>query len=674
MFRYVFLFLILLEISLVGSLSGAVRKVEINSRQILLEGRGFGSSGPYELLEGSVLFGFDPAHPANDRIVDLKLAPRNTEDEVEARANLVVLKPADPDRGNGIALVEVSNRGGKFSLSYFNRAMDRELVVNNPDSFGDGLLMRQGFTIVWVGWQADVPRGKGLLRLETPVATDLNGETITGLVRSDWTVDEPEDTLPLSHREHIHYKVDDPAHPDNVLTVRDGRDAERVVILREKWHFSKKKQEADAITLENGFQEGKIYELVYRTRDPSVIGLGLAAIRDIVSYAKYDENSLFPARHGISAGVSQTGRFLRQFLYHGFNTDEEGRKAYDGMMIITAGAGRGSFNHRFAQPSRDGHRYSAFLYPTDIFPFSSQTQSDPETGRSDGLLAHMMNEKSVPKVFYVNSGYEYWGRAAALIHTSVDGKKDLEPLPNERVYHLASGQHFVAPFPPEDKAGFTNERFLRGNPLEYKVNYRSLLVRLADWVSKDDTPPASAFPRLEDATLTGFNGFDFPHISGVDSPQKAHNAYRVDYGPRWDRGIIDHQPPIVGSSYPVLVPQVDAFGNELGGIRNVELRVPLATYTPWSLRIGYAGGADEMIDFWGNVLPFPKTVEEKAKTGDPRPAIKSLYPNRKKYLEKVRTAAEDLAAQGYLLPEDLDYLVARAADYWNWIFGSPDGP
>ncbi len=657
-------------ICLAGSLNGAVRKVEIESRESLLGGKDFGSSGPYELLKGRVLFGFDPASPANSRIVDLQLAPRNSEGEVEAWANLVVLKPVDSGRGNGIALVEVSNRGGKFSLNYFNRATHQELAADNPESLGDGLLMRQGFTVIWVGWQADVPRGKGLLRLEAPIAKGMNGETITGLVRSDWTVDEPVESLPLSHREHISYTVYDPEDSANVLTVRDGRDAVRLTIPREKWHFSKKEKENDTIVLENGFLAGNIYELVYRARDPSVIGLGLAAIRDMVSHAKYDKKSLFPVSHGISAGVSQTGRFLRMFLYQGFNTDEEGRNAYDGLMVITAGAGRGSFNHRFAQPSRDGHRYSAFLYPTDIFPFSSRTQSDPATVRSDGLLAHSLAPGSIPKIFYVNTGYEYWGRAAALIHTSVDGKKDLEPLDNERIYHLAGGQHFVASFPPTDRAEFENGRFFRGNSLEFKVNYRALLVRLAEWVSKDVSPPASAFPRLSDATLTDLEGFNFPDIPGVEPPKNAHNAYRVDYGPRWERGVIDHQPPQVGSSFPVLVPVVDSFGNELGGIRNVELRVPLATYTPWSLRKGYVGGADEMIDFWGNLLFFPRNSVEKEASHDPRPAISALYADRRFYLDELRNSAETLNAEGFLLPEDIDYVSGRAKTYWDWVFNS----
>ncbi len=674
MSRLCILFCILSGIILDGSLFGAVRKVEIESRKIVLDGRSFGPSGSYELLEGRVYFGIDVGSPANDRIVDLKLAPRNKEGEVETVANLVVLKPVNSDSRDGVALVEVSNRGGKFSLNYFNRATDRNLTVENPNSFGEGLLMRQGLTVIWIGWQADVPRGKGLLRLEAPVAKNINGETLTGLVRSDWTVDEPVETLSLSHREHIPYVVDDPRHPDNRLTVRDGRDAVRTVIPRNNWQFSSQEDENDSIILENGFQAGKIYELVYRSRDPSVVGLGLAAIRDIVSYAKYDKESLFPARFGISAGVSQTGRFLRKFLYDGFNTDEEGRKAFDGMMIITAGAGRGSFNHRFAQPSRDGHRYSAFLYPTDIFPFSSRTQFDPVGWQSDGLLAHIRSESSLSKIFYINTGYEYWGRAAALIHTSIDGEKDVEPLKNERIYHLAGGQHFVASFPPTEKDGFNNGRFFRGNPLEFKVNYRALLVRLADWVSKDIPPPSSAFPRLADSTLADLENLKFPEIPGVNPPLQAHNAYRVDYGPRWRMGIIDFQPPKVGPSFPVLIPQVDSFGNELGGIRNVELRVPLATYTPWSLRTGYVGGANEMADFWGNFLPFPKTAREKSETGDPRPAILALYPDREEYLQKVNRAAAELLKEGFLLPEDRDYLLTRAESYWKWIFEKVSKP
>ncbi len=659
------LLLILLGLLVLPALLHAeVLRVEIDARQAVLDGKTFGDYGPYEVVRGRIFFGFDPANPMNARIVDLRRAPRNADGLVEAWANFVVLKPVDPARGRGVALVEVSNRGGRFSPRYFNRA-------TSDDPYGDELLMRQGLTVIWIGWQYDVPLREDILRLHVPQAANSDGSAISGLLRSDWTVDEPVDTLAVSHRYHIAYPAADFDDPANVLTVRDGRDAPRQIIPRDRWRFARLDDgvvvtDSTHLYLEDGFEPGKIYELVYRAENPALVGLGLAVIRDVISYAKYDEDSLFPVRYGLAAGVSQTGRFLRHFLYQGFNTDEQGRRAYDGMMIITAGAGRGSFNHRFAQPSRDAHRYSAFFYPTDLFPFTSRIQEDQ--GRSDGLMAHLHHAEHAPKTFSINTGYEYWGRAASLIHTTPDGMADVEPLPHERIYHLASGQHFAWRFPPPDQTQIGNDPAYRGNPLDYSVNYRALLVRLVAWVDADQAPPPSAYPRRADGTLAPISEVAFPSIPGLPFPEVIHVAYRADYGPRWHEGIVDHQPPKLGDPFASLVSQVDALGNEVAGVQNVELRVPLGTYTPWNLRMGLPGGNGELTDFFGSYSPLPRTEAEKMARGDPRPSIESLYDDKAAYLARVRDASQALIDEGFLLPDDRERIMTRTAAYWNWIF------
>ena len=259
--------------------------------------------------------------------------------------------------------------------------------------------------------------------------------------------------------------------------------------------------------------------------------MGLTAIRDVLSYAKYDASCPFPVKQGIATGVSQTGRFLRTFLYHGLNTDEAGRQVYDGMMIITAGAGRGSFNHRFGQPSRDAHRYSAFFYPTDVFPFTGQEQVDPFSGNQDGLFNGMRIQEHLPKIFYVNTGYEYWGRAASMIHITADGQSDAPLAANERIYHIASGQHFVDAFPPRQSQKLGKQiTAYRGNPLQFKPNYRALLVHLADWVKNDKNPPESQYPRMEQGQLVNKESLDFPFLQGLAAPSVIHHAYQVDYG------------------------------------------------------------------------------------------------------------------------------------------------
>ena len=646
-----------------------VVRIEIDSREDVLGGRPFGDAGPYEKISGRVYFAFDPSNPTNRRIVDLRLATPGADGRIEAWANFVVLRPKNPQPGGNVALLEVSNRGGKASLPYFN-AGRRALDPEDAEHYGDGLLMRLGLTVIWVGWQQDVPKREGLLRLHGPVLT-ADGEPITGLVRADWLVDTPTRMLRVGHRDHIAYPLVDPSDPDNILTVRSGREKKRKLVPRTDWFFRTDTDSAGvehlAIQHKTAFEAGMIYELVYRAKDPLVVGLGLAAVRDMMSYAKYDPASPFKVGYGIAIGISQSGRFLRHFIYEGFNTDENERKVFDGLMIHTAGAGRGSFNHRFAQPSRDAHRYSAFFYPTDLFPFSSRVQRDPLTGDSDGLFART-GRSHLPKIFYTNTGYEYWGRAASLLHTSVDALNDIRLYGNERLYHLASGQHFVDRFPPPPERALPNSDAYRGNPLNFLVTMRALLVAMVDWVGEDDPPPPSAYPRISDGNLVPIKEVHFPKIRGIRFPKVVHVAYRVDYGPRWFEGIIDLQPPKLGKKFPSLVAQVDSLGNEVGGVPAVELLAPIATYTPWNLRAGYPGRDRELVDFRGTYIPLPRTKEERKQNGDPRPSIESLYSGQQDYLARVEEVAQTLVAGGFLLEEDVDAVVERARRYWDWIF------
>lgn len=650
-----------------------VLRVEVDRRTTVLDGTSFGPYGAYELIEGTIVFGVDPTDAQNQAIVDLHRAPRDTLGLVVARANFSVLQPVDPERRRGIGLVEVSNRGGKFSLSYFNRA-SAPLDPEDPEAFGDGLLMERGLTLIWVGWQWDVPSGDDQLRLEVPIAKEEDGVPIQGTVRSDWVLSDSTRVLSLGHRGHETYPVADVDHSANVLTVRSGRDAPRRVVPRDEWQFARLADDGSVVPdsthiyKPDGFDPGMIYECVYWSENPRVVGLGLAAIRDVISYAKYDPDALFPVDEGLAVGVSQTGRFLRHFLYQGFNTGERGRQAYDGMMVITAGAGRGSFNHRFAQPSRDAHRFSAFEYPTDLFPFTSRTQFDSLQWRSDGLLSHLRPEHR-PKTFYVNTGYEYWGRAASLIHTTLDGRSDVPPLATERIYHLASTQHFPWRFPPpEENQLRTDPSLYRGNPVDQSVNYRALLVRLVGWVDRDLSPPPSRYPRHVDETLVPPDSLAFPSIPHVEPPSVIHEAYRMEYGPRWRKtGILRKQPPRRGSAYSSLVSQVDSLGNERAGVQNVEVRVPLATYTPWNLRLDASTNRDELTDFYGSFVPLPRTEVEKMVTQDPRPAISALYEDRDAYLKEVRRATRRLIGRGFLLTDDRERVLDRAEELWNWI-------
>ena len=363
-----------------------VVRVVVESRSDVAGGAAYGLAGPYEKLAGMVHFEVDPANAANRIVSDIELAPRNERGRVEFRSNFFLLKPRDIGRGNGTVLYEVSNRGGKGMLGYFNNAAGSR-DPQTAAEMGDGFLLENGFSLLWLGWQFDVPVRDGQMRLHTPVATD-GGSPITGLVRSEVIVNEHAYDRSLADRSHIAYPVADPNDARNVLTVRDGVDQPRRAIPRERWRFARRNDDGSVVAdptrvyFEGGFEPHKIYDVVYVAQDPALVGLGPAAVRDMISQLKYEATAELDLlagaiEHAIALGVSQSGRFLRAFLYHGFNADEQGRRAFDGVMAHVAGGGRGSFNHRFAQPSRDGHPFLNKLYPSDIFPFTDVTQHDP---------------------------------------------------------------------------------------------------------------------------------------------------------------------------------------------------------------------------------------------------------------------------------------------------------
>ena len=650
---------------------GGVKSVLITYRDTILGGKTFGSAGAYEIWKGEVVFEFDPRNSQNGRISDISLAKKNANDLVEAKANIVILKPVDLSKASGIGLVEVSNRGGKFSLNYFNRAATSILDPQKPEAFGDGLLMEMGVILVWIGWQTDLPVQENMLRLEAPAAFEKDGNPIQGLIRSDWVIDEPVNTLNLGHRDMVPYPVSNPESVINSLTVRNSKDGQKRTVPSSEWTFGRYENDSIIaspleVSMKNGFQSGNIYELTYMAENPLVSGLGLLVIRDIISFMKYNPACDFKVKQGIAVGVSQTGRFLRQFIYEGLNADEAGQTCYDGLLIITAGAGRGSFNHRFAQPSRDAHAYSSFNYPVDIFPFTSRTQTDPAlNNNSDGLFYRKNDQARKIKIFHINTGYEYWNRAASLIHTDIFGLKDIPPFDNERIYHIASGQHFTGRI-PESFIDTVTYPYFSESPVNLNLNYRSLLVRMVKWVTDSITPPDNKYPKIENKTLvTAGKNYNFPILESIYKPTTQHSPRRANYGSAFSRGIIQSDPPILGDPYPILVPQVDLFGNELGGIRNPEVAYPVASYTPWSLRGSNLTNPYELRSFRGNMIPLALNNQDRVPNKDLRPSLSTTYRSSKDYFRVISNYTDSLIGQGFILPQDRYLSINHAMKLWD---------
>ena len=648
-------------------LHARVTRVEIATRIDVLNGKAFGDAGAYERITGRIYFSLPVANPHNRRIVDLANAVNLKNGEVEFSTDFIAVRPKDAHKGNGSMLLENPNRGNGRIISLVDGG-DWDLAKDA----GDAWLLRNGFTIVTLGWQWDAP-GADALRLYAPIAKE-NGKTITGLLRGDLMPSKLMPEIPLGHlitgrMGGTEYLVSAPDDPRNVLTVRDSRDAERIIIPRSEWQFAHtvdgKLAPSDRdVHLNGGFQPGKIYEYVYVVADPVVAGVAFAAFRDFASYAKHAPDAITPAARVYCEGISQNGRFLRNFLYDGFNADEDGKIALDGVLAHVAGAGRGDFNYRFAQPSRDAQPTSSVFFPTDIFPFTDLSQKDPVTGDAGGLLDRAVAEKVVPKIFFSNTSYEYWGRAAALIHTTADGKQDAPISDDVRIYHFTGLQHFSGPFPPEKGTGdLLGQQPQSSLPIRYF--WRSMIANMDAWVRSNTLPPASSYPKIADGTLVPLAEYKFPAIAGVNRPHEANAGTRLDFGPNWHDGILSLQPPKVGPSFPVLVPQVDADGNERDGVRLPEITVPLATYASWNLRDPSIGAPDQRVSFEASYLPFPKTAADRQKTGGPRKSIAERYSGREDYVTRYASALDDLIKQRWILPEDRAAILHRGEQEWD---------
>ncbi len=646
---------------------GRVLDVVVTTRTPVLAGRHFGDTGPYERLTGRVTFSLDVANPHNARIVDLPNAANLHDGAVTFVADFVAVQPRDPRRRNGTMLLEVPNRGRARIVGLVDGG-DYDLAKDG----GDAWLLRNGYAIVSLGWQWDAA-GEDALHFTAPIANH-HGESIAGLLRGDLMPSKPMAEIPLGHLINgtiggTEYPVADPDDDRNVLTVRATPTSPRQVIPRREWQFAetingKLVPSRRHIHLNTGFQPGRIYEYVYVVRDPVVAGGSFAAVRDFAAYAKHDPHALMPATRVYGEGISQNGRFLRDFLYQGFNADEDGRIALDGVLAHVAGAGRGSFNYRFAQPSRDAQPTSSLFFPTDIFPFTDQPETDPITGETAGLLDRAAADHVVPKIFFSNTSYEYWGRVAALIHVTADGARDAAISANVRIYHFTGLQHFSGPFPPQrgtaDLLGQNPQ-----SPLPVRFFWRAMIKAMDAWVRNETTPPDSQYPRVADGTLVAIGRYAFPALPGVNVPHEANAAYRLDFGPNWRDGILANQPPRVGKSFPVLVPQVDADGNERDGVRLPEIAVPLATYTAWNLRDPAIGAPTQRVSFEGCYLPFPATAAERERTHDPRPSIAERYRDRTDYLARFTRAVDELVRDRWILPEDRAALIAHGEQEWN---------
>ena len=615
--------------------------------------------GAYERLRGRVVYALDPEDAANRGIVDLELAIPDERGRVLFYGDIEIIAPVDRALARPTVLYVVNNRGRRTWG-------------------GEPFFLERGYVTVTSGWIAQVPVTPGLLRLEAPVAFDSDDRIpVLGTVRAELSTDAATDRLPVGDRSQLAFEPLVNGLPAATLTRRLRERDPREPVPRDRWRLGVRYDGLDegsglvelGMTLAGGFEPGVIYELVYEARGSVVQGAGFAAIRDLVSFLKHDRSARNPLRRAdgaplaervIGQGRSQSGRALRAFLYEGFNADERGRQVFDGVMPTVAGGGRGFFNHRFASPTRTATQHLGHLYPVDLFPFTYGDETDPFTGRTDGLLRRARTSGTAPRVMHLDTSSEYWHRSGSLVVTDPLGERDAVLPPEVRVYVVGGAQHRPARAP-------SDRGQLPVNPNDYAPIREALFLALDRWLTDGIEPPPSVHPRIGDGTLVGWtaSAAGWRALPGVSYPAVIQQPERVDYGEEFEslRRIGLHPPRRTGERYGVKVPALDADNNERGVLRLPRLAAPVATYTGWNLRNPAIGAPTELLDLQGGRIPFPLTGQERERTGDPRRAVTERYADFADYRARYLAAAEPLVAGRYLLPAHRGSLEAVAEEH-----------
>jgi hypothetical protein len=703
---------LLLVVGVTGALPVEARITRIEITRVespTFDGASFGAVGQFEKLIGVAFGEVDPGRPLNAIIQDIKLAPRNDRGMVEYSTDIYIIKPVDMSRGNRMLFYNVVNRGNKGGFNTFN--LNATQPNNEPTNAGDGFLQHLGYTLIWSGWQADVLPGGGRMTIRVPTVQGPGGTPVTGIVRQEIIVGAPTVSTAIntsrftSAANHTTYPTASTANqtpfPDGflpTLTVRSLPGDPRVPIPNGDWSFAScppggpVTTSATMLCYPAGFQPGKIYELIYQAKDPLVMGLGYAAVRDLHAFFKHERrdesgmpNPLWLEGErplAVFSGSSQSGRNMRTFIHLGFNQDEAGRIVFEGA-FPHIGGGRAQFNSRFSHAGRAwGHVYDAD-YPAYEFPFSYRPIRDPLTGETNGILTRCLKTDTCPKIFHVATALEIWEGRQSLGLTDPLGRSDLIEPSFVRTFIMVSTQHGSATPMAPSLGGPFGECYQQTNPNPQRETMRALWKAFTDWVKDGVAPPPSAVPRIGDGTLVLPAKVNFPFIpannyEGISRPAVRFlgmaNPLQVrSWGPLFNNqdesGIITVEPPRVvrgpgifglfGVGYTILVPQVDLDGNDLGGVRSATLQAPLGTYTGWNL--GRADRwPDHLCSLQGSFIPFAKTRAERIAVGDPRPSLEERYGDHAGYVAAVRAATEALTAQRLLLPEDAARLVSEA--------------
>jgi Alpha/beta hydrolase domain len=651
-----------------GPAQARLKKIQITTKESpTFGGYSWPGVGQYEKIVGKAFGELDPKDSKNSVIVDLQLAPKNANGKVDYSFDFYILKPIDLAKGNHKMLYEPPNRGRKTIA-----ALNRGVGGNDPGSVKDAsllansFLMPQGYSISFSGWDSSAGTDSSDFNttITVPIARNPDGSPITGpsyeyivspgasyeLTYPAATLDKSKATL--THRVHLN------DIPEKVPA--------------SSWQYNSDGTQITLLPAGTAFVKNDIYEFSYTAKDPTINGVGFAAIRDWNSWLRYETKDDSGTPNPLAGDISkiytevssQPGRLLNDFRYLGFNQAENGKQVFDGMMQWIAAADGISMNYRWSQPGRTERNRQDHLFVEGRFPFANVTSTDPITGKTDSRYAKCALTHTCPFAVEIFSANEYWVKAASLMTTDPTGNKDLPDSPFTRIYFMSSMQHGTG---RSDVKG-SCQQFQ--NPLDSQAVQRALFVALDKWAAAGTTPPPSQVPKLSDGTLVkpDQNSTQFPHIPGVAYSGLKTTRYLLNYGPNfYSTGIPAINPPIFkppyqdnpanGPIYPSFVPKTDRDGNDLAGVRLPEVQVPLATYTGWAVRA--APQENDGCEGSGQYIPFTRTKAERLLSGDPRLSIEERYADVETYSSLLRNAIDKLERAGFLLPPDAKAMLQK---------------
>lgn len=648
--------------------------------------------GAYQRITGIAYGELDPHDAHNSVITDLAWAPRNAKGMVEYATTFTLQMPEDWSRASGFLLYEVVNRG-------------HSIVADRYDA-GDVFLTS--------GWQGDIPwSGDSLDRahfetIRVPVAHNPDGSSITGPILARFlNIASGESTVAL--KSAAGYATSGaPPLPVDLNTEHaklisrswesvTGATSVDTLIPSSNWAWADcsagnfpGKPDADYICMKGGFEPDKLYQLTYTGKDPLVLGIGFAAVRDLNAFFRYATKDDYGwanplaghVRSVIGRGASQSGNAIRSFINLGFNQSEDNRLVWDGA-FPTIAARQVPLNMRFGIP---GGASALYEVGSDGVVWWSEWEDSVRHNPKGGLLHRCTETNSCPKTFEMLGSTEFWLLRASANFVGTDNIADI-PLPaSVRRYYIASTEHGggaggfakgpVRASPIMERTGpapTPSSNPLQGGPCVYPRNpnperdiYTALLADLKEWVANGKEPPPSRYPRLSTHELVPANAdaMEYPRTAVLPYPDGIVNPLLVyDLGPDFHyndlSGSVAAKPPMVVGLISQLVPRVNADGNEIGGIHTVQQEAAIGTYLGWNVTsAGFAKG--QLCSLAGSFIPFATTRAEREALGDPRLSLEERYGDQEGFECAVHRAAKQLLEERLLLTADADRIGEQA--------------